>query len=338
MKEFESRINLDIPLEHLSKIVCNEYGLGEFKSNKLIEIGYEDYNYILTTDKGKFVVKVFSNDRTDNNAYELAERASVAYGNGVSCPKIHKTRDNNSLLVLSLSNTEYRLLVMDYINGKDFFSLKELPNEKELELIASELAKLNNIEYKPNFIYDKWAIVNFIQEYEKNITLVDEEDRPLIDKAFNAFKSCDFTKLKYGFVHGDIIETNVIRDKQGKLFFIDFSVSNYLPRIVDLAVTICDLCLDLENIKMSKIRAEKFVKSYESVSPLSAYEKDCLRKFIVCHQAITILETIREKKLESNDSEENEIFLQKGKQGLRIVLEDNYIKELVKEQIWGITL
>lgn len=132
-------------------------------------------------------------------------------------------------------------------------------------------------------------------------------------------------------MHGDIIETNVIRDKQGKLFFIDFSVSNYLPRIVDLAVTICDLCLDLENIEMSKIRAEKFVKSYESVSPLSVYEKDCLMKFIVCHQAITILETIREKKLENNDSEENEIFLQKGKQGLRIVLEDNYIKELVKE-------
>ena len=82
---------------------------------------------------------------------------------------------------------------------------------------------------------------------------------------------------------------------------------------------------------MSKTRAEKFVRSYEGVSSLSAYEKDCLRKFIVCHQAITILETIREKKLEKNDSEENEIFLQKGKQGLRIVLEDNSIKDLVKE-------
>ena len=29
-------------------------------------------------------------------------------------------------------------------------------------------------------------------------------------------------------------------------------------------------------------------------------------------------------------SEENEIFLQKGKQGLRIVLDDNYISELIK--------
>ena len=327
MKEFESRINLNIPLEHLSQKVCSEYNLGDFVDNQLIEIGYEDYNYILTTKNGKYVVKVFSNDRTDNNAQELAERAYVAYANGVSCPKIHKTKDDKCLLVLSLGNVEFRLLVMDYINGKDFFSLKELPNNSELELIAKELAKLNTIEFNPPFIYDKWAIVNFIEEYNKNISLVENEDKPLIDKAFKAFSSCDLSKLKYGFVHGDIIETNVVRDINGKIYFIDFSVSNYQPRIVDLAITICDLCLDLDNIEMSKTRAKNFINAYEKVSPLSTYEKQCLRKFIVCHQAITILQCMREKKVELNDSEENDSFLQKGKQGLRVVLNDNSIKE-----------
>ena len=233
---------------------------------------------------------------------------------------------------IRLNNIEFRVLVMDYINGKDFFSLKELPNEKDLELIASELAKLNNINYQPNFIYDKWAIVNFIKEYDKNIELVDEDDRPLIEKAFQNFKSCDFSRLQYGFVHGDIIETNVIKDKQGKLFFIDFSVSNYLPKIVDLAVTICDLCLDLENIEDSKSRASRFVKEYERISPLSSYEKECLRKFIVCHQAITVLETMREKKIENNQTQENEIFLQKGKQGLRVVLSDGSIKNQIENK------
>lgn len=329
MGEFEKRIGLNLPLEELSKQVCQEYDLGELIDNQLIEIGYEDYNFILTTHRGKFVVKVFSNERTNQDALELAKRASVAYENGVSSPKIYKTKDEKLLSFISLDNIEFRVLVMDYINGKDFFSLKESPNENELELIASELAKLNNINYHPNFIYDKWAIVNFIKEYEKNIELVEEEDRPLIEKAFNAFKSCNFSRLQYGFVHGDIIETNVIKDNTGKLYFIDFSVSNYLPRIVDLAVTICDLCLDLDDVANSKTRAELFVKAYEEYSPLSQYEKDCLRKFIVCHQAITILETMREKKIENNQTDENEIFLQKGKQGLRIVLNDSSIKKLI---------
>ena len=329
MGEFEERIGLNLPLKELSKQVCQEYNLGILIDNQLIEIGYEDYNYVLTTSKGKFVVKVFSNERTNDNAKDLANRACVAFENGVSSPTIHKTNNGENLLTIMLDDNKYRLLIMDYINGRDFFTLKELPNNKELELIATELAKLNSIKYKPPFIYDKWAIVNFEEEYNKNFSLVDDKDKPLIQKAYNLFKSCDFSKLKYGFVHGDIIETNVIKDNTGKLYFIDFSVSNYLPRIVDLAVTICDLCLDLDDVANSKTRAELFVKAYEEYSPLSQYEKDCLRKFIVCHQAITILETMREKKIENNQTEENEIFLQKGKQGLRIVLNDDSIKELI---------
>ena len=71
----------------------------------------------------------------------------------------------------------------------------------------------------------------------------------------------------------------------------------------------------------------KMVNAYEKVSPLSTYEKQCLRKFIVCHQAITILQCMREKKIELNDSKENDSFLQKGKQGLRVVLNDSLVKE-----------
>ena len=329
MQQFNSRIQLNQSLDKLSKVVCEQYNLGEFVDNKLIEIGYEDYNYILTTSKGKFVVKVFSTERTTTDAQNLAQRASVAYQNGVSCPQIYKTQTGDILFVTSLAGVEYRLLVMEYIHGKDFFTLQQLPTQEHLELIAQELAKLNNIEYKPNFIYDKWAIVNFEKEYQKNINLVESEDVPLIDIAYNLFKSCDFSKLNYGFVHGDIIETNVIKSNNQKIYFIDFSVSNYLPKIVDLAVTICDLCLDMDNIEISKKRATKFIQDYEKISPLSNYDKQCLKKFIVCHQAITILETMREKKIENNQTQENEIFLQKGKRGLKIVLADSEIKKLV---------
>lgn len=79
MNEFEVRIGLDFPLEHLSKEICEVYNLGQFVSNKLIEIGYEDYNFILQTSMGKYVVKVFSNERSDTDAQNLVNRALVAY-------------------------------------------------------------------------------------------------------------------------------------------------------------------------------------------------------------------------------------------------------------------
>lgn len=127
--------------------------------------------------------------------------------------------------------------------------------------------------------------------------------------------------LKHGFVHGDIIVTNIIKEKAtGKLFFIDFSVSNYQPRIVDLAVSICDLCLDCDDIELIKTRMQTFINAYEQVSPLSDYEKSCLKVFLATHQAITIIETTREKFKNNNDSEENEDFLRKGQEGLKLVL------------------
>lgn len=326
MNNFDKRINLNVPLKDLSLIVCRQYNLGEFIDNKLIKIGYEDYNYILTTSKGKFVVKVFSNERTDEDCIHLAERASVPIKYELSCPKIYKV-DNNALSIISLKDNKYRLIVMDYIEGKDFFTLRQLPNDDEIKLIAQELAKLNQIQYNPPFIYDKWAIINFAKEYENYKDILDKENQLELEKIYQMFVNVDFSKLKYGYVHGDIIETNVIKENNGKsLYFIDFSVANYLPRIVDIAVTICDLCLNLDDVNVSKQRIKEFLSSYESISSLSKYEKECLKIFLLTHQANTILQTTKEKKILINDSQENESFLRKSKLGLKMML-SNYIIE-----------
>ncbi len=322
MLDFEKRINLNVPLEKLSQIVCENYKLGKFLDNQLIVIGYEDFNYILTTEKGKFVVKVFSNLRSDQDALELTMRGVTAYKNGISTPKIYDV-DGNFLFKTKIEENNYRLLVMDYIDGTDFYSTGTLPSDEELSIIAKELARLNKLEYQPPFIYDHWAIVNFENEYKKYIDIVESEDKKLIENVYKDFLNCDLSKLDYGFVHGDIIVTNVIKEnKSGKLYFIDFSVSNYLPRIVDLAVSICDLCLELSNIDLAKRKINLFVNSYESISPLSNYEKECLNVFLRVHQAITILETTKEKLLNNNDSEENDDFLRKSRLGLRILLNE----------------
>lgn len=318
MSSFESRIGLDVPLEILSKKICENYKLGDFVKNRVIKIGYEDFNYILTTTQGKFVVKVFSNFRTEQDCRDLADRATIPNEKGFSSPKIYKVNGNN-LFITKLKNRIYRLLVMEYINGKDFFSLDILPNLDELKQIAVELAKLNQIQYKPNFIYDRWSIVNFENEYEKNKSILSEDENKQIYDVVKEIKNCDFSKLKYGFVHGDIIVTNIMKDKKGKLYFIDFSVSNYLPRIVDLAVSIGDLCLDLENIEESKNRIKVFLNSYENIGKLDKYEKKCLQIFLKAHQATSILNCLREKEIEGNDSEENQEFLYKSRIALDIV-------------------
>ena len=45
-----------------------------------------------------------------------------------------------------------------------------------------------------------------------------------------------------------------MKDNNGKLWIIDFAVSNYLPRIVDLAVSSCNLCLNPDSIKKQEVK------------------------------------------------------------------------------------
>lgn len=149
MNNFEERINLNFPLEVLSKEVCKEYDLGTFVDNKLIEIGYEDYNYILTTSKGKFVVKVFSNLRTDEDCQNLADRGSVPHKYGFSCPEIYEANGKN-LLVTTLNNVKFRLLVMEYIRGWELvqvYLLKTNTKAEDMKLQKEEVEQVKWLKY-----------------------------------------------------------------------------------------------------------------------------------------------------------------------------------------------
>ena len=43
-QEFKNRINLNIDLSIISREICKAYFLGEYVSDKIITVGYEDFN------------------------------------------------------------------------------------------------------------------------------------------------------------------------------------------------------------------------------------------------------------------------------------------------------
>ena len=93
-----------------------------------------------------------------------------------------------------------------------------------------------------------WAIINFEKEYKQKRKYLSKEYQVEFDKLLEELQRIDFNQLPKAFVHGDIINTNVMKDNNSKIWIIDFAVSNYLPRIIDLAVISCSMCLD-ENSK-----------------------------------------------------------------------------------------
>lgn len=78
--------------------------------------------------------------------------------------------------------------------------------------MAKQTALINNLDFKPKFIYDSWAIINFETEYKNKRNYLSEEKKKKFDEILNELKEIDLDRLPKGFVHGDIISTNVLKD------------------------------------------------------------------------------------------------------------------------------
>lgn len=314
LEEFYNRINLKSNLSDLSKIICKKYNLGYYISEELILVGYEDFNFILKTEIGKFCVKVFNKERTYEDIRKYNDRIELANSLNINTPKVYNC-DNSTLCEIVLNDTKFRLCVFQYIDGKSFYDLNEIPTQEEIKNIIEQMAHIHNAKLESDFIYDKWTITNFIKEYEEKGKYLDDKYNKIFKSLANKIASVKFEELPTSFVHGDIISSNVMKDSCHKLWIIDFAVSNYLPRIVDLAVTSCNLCLNPESICKTISSTKMILEEYQKYNKLTDYELECFPLFYDLANAMGILQISYLNSL-GESSEEDKFWLSESEKGL----------------------
>lgn len=327
-QEFYDRINLNTNLENISKEICKKYNLDDYISDELILVGYEDFNYILNTTKGKYCVKIFNKERTNKDVNNYIDRIKLASTLNINTPKVYRVK-NNCLQIIDINNNQYRLCVFEYVNGKSFYDLNEIPTEKEIKEIIKQMVYIHNAKLDSEYIYDKWTITNFIKEYKDKKNYLDKKYIDIFNKLTNRLEKVDFNKLVYSFVHGDIISSNVMKDKNNKLWIIDFAVSNYLPRIVDLAVTSCNLCLN-PNSKVKTIESTKMIlEEYQKYIKLNEYELETFPLFYDLANAMGILQISYLNSI-GEASDEDKFWLEESEKGLSFS-DNNFWNSIIKK-------
>ncbi|MEK0369510.1 MAG: hypothetical protein QQN62_07915, partial [Nitrosopumilus sp.] len=108
MKKFFQRINYKGKIDDISLAICKDFQIGDFISNKLVPIGYEDFNFTLKTTKGRYFVKIFSNFRTDDDCRRYVEVMLRAIETEVSFPKLFKSKQNH-LYATIVNNANLRI-------------------------------------------------------------------------------------------------------------------------------------------------------------------------------------------------------------------------------------
>ncbi|MGV8163161.1 MAG: phosphotransferase [Candidatus Nanoarchaeia archaeon] len=319
-KEFLKRISYTGNIENISLKICDIYNLGNFVSNKIVLTGYEDFNYILKTSKGSFFVKVFSDFRSLKDCKRYVDIMNCAYGAHISTPKLYASNQGH-LSIIKDGKKTLRMCLIEYIEGCDLYVLKKLLNRKEIKFLARQAALINSMNIKPSFIYDSWAIPNFSEEYRIKGKYLSSQDRAIMEPLLEEFRKINIASLPKAFVHGDILITNVMKDKKGKLWIVDFAASNYSPRIQEMAILACNLLYNENDKKLTESNLALAIREYEKILKFTAKEKKALTTYIKLAHAMHVLLSSYQKKVLKNKTAENEYWLYQGRTGLRQILE-----------------
>lgn len=315
---FQTRISYHGDLKILLSEVCQDFGLGTYRTHQMITVGYEDLNIAVHTSLNSYLVKILAEMRSSDDRERYAQIMQAVSECEIAHPKLYQS-DQGYLHRISIGETPIYLFVMQYINGASYYDLCARPSKQEIRFLAQQAALINKISIRPKYIYDDWAIVNFVEEYKKTEPLLARQDVDLIKPLLSNFGKFDLGALPHCFVHGDIIDTNVLRDESGRLWIIDFAVSNFNPRVQELAVFSCNLLFDPNRPDQFEDNFQTALAEYSTVIELTSAEIDALPVCITVAHAMHIIGATRSKS-KGQDSEENRYWLDAGRKGLSFAL------------------
>jgi Ser/Thr protein kinase RdoA (MazF antagonist) len=313
---FQKRIGYQGAIEPILIQVCKDFSLDEYISHSVIPMGYEDFNLILSTSSGKYFIKMFASFRDQKECQKYVDIMVKALEAGVRHPKLFKS-SQGYLHKITTNNVPISMCVMERIDGASFYEKNLKATSEEMRFLVQQAALINKMDLKPNPVYDSWAIVHFLEEYKKKKVYLDVGDTDLIDPLVEQFSVIKVDELPHSFVHGDIIKTNVLKDKDGKLYIIDFSVSSYYPRIQELAVLLCNMLFDEDNPKTFQANYDLALEEYQKAIQLTEKEIEVLPLFVKVAHAMHAICATYEKVVKNNNSAENEYWINLGKVGLR---------------------
>jgi len=318
-EQFYKRISIPKKdIQALMSKVAADYHIGKYLSHKIIPVGYEDFNAILETDLGKYFIKVFASFRSLENIQRYIAIIEHVLRAGVKHPQLLEST-NTHFRTICVNSKQVSICLMGYIDGKTFYEWKSKPTKEERKLLIKQAALINKIDFHPSYIPDSWSVDRFLQEYGKKRAFLKPQDQKTIDPIATEFSKLQIKKLPHALVHGDLISTNIMRNKNGKLYIIDFSVANWYPRIQELAVLFCDLMFDPENLRSFQDTYKWTIAEYQKYIKLTAEEMAALPIYTRTAHAMHIIGATWERS-QGNTEGENNHWLILGRKGLELTL------------------
>lgn len=264
------RTNLSIPFSEVIFYIEQTFpSLGKIQEYTPINEGYEDANILLTTDKGKYVLKLFLKERSQKN---IQDYINVLSGlNSKSIPTIQLVKSTHGYLE-QINNTFF--MITEFFEGSNF--TETTPTLEDIRIITSYLAQINTLQLHVEECYDSWGNKNLLKEYQENEDKLSTDQKDFIKPVIENYKTIDFSNLTTSFIHGDMQRKHVLKNNRGEYCILDFGCMSYGSKVIDLSTFIAWFCLQPDTIDRKEEIEKLVITEYSKTHNLSSYELEIL--------------------------------------------------------------
>lgn len=273
----------------LQSILDQYNGMGTIKKSHLFTFGFENSNYYVETDRGRYVTKIYEGmDMSPKNIEFEVEVMDKSFQAGVKTPHIHRNKKGKLITKLK----EKLTIVMDFIEGENMHQ-REVSDDVIHEA-GKETGKMDVVlaDYKDgsltrqNYEFDSKT---FLILEDKVQHLPKDFDRNIFADIFTKFRKIKplLDKFPTGLIHNDVDLHNLLVKDDTLMGIVDFSDLAFSPYIQNITVPMSQLIFTY-NWKPNQ--AKIFIDGYKEHHPLSSEELSVLYNFTLVRYAIIIIE------------------------------------------------
>ncbi|NQU98204.1 phosphotransferase [Candidatus Woesearchaeota archaeon] len=252
--------------------LADKYSLGMVVSFERIKQGFMNYNHVVKTDKGSYMLRVSKKIKTKKDKIFEAEMLSHLKG----FPVPHFMKDSKGNYINTYKGHYYS--VYPLLKGRTPIKI----TSRLFKQMAYFLAKLHNrissFENNTNrfawYTYSEKRAEEFEKTIAKNIGYASEATWLKEQTLLNKLPS----NLPSGAIHCDVKRDNILVHKGNLSGVVDFDNCQKGPFILDMCISIIWTCTSSKGLNLRK--TFKFIKHYEKFRPLTIEERKNLYKAV----------------------------------------------------------
>ena len=256
--------------EKINNILLN-YKLGNLKKFEGIKEGIENTNYLIETEKGKYILTIYEKRVNKDDLPFFSKLMLELSKNNFICPKPISNKNNE--YISNLDNKKF--MIVSYLEGKSKNNL----SPPECKIVGREIAKLHQITKDFNFKRENdlsvksWRRI-FTQVKDKCSKIHPELPKLIEANLINIEKEWP-SNLPRGIIHADLFNDNIFFKNNKFSGFIDFYFSCNDFYAFEIAICFNALCFDgfKQNLSFNVTKAKKLMEGYNEIRRISKEEK-----------------------------------------------------------------